>query len=303
MLGPPVCGPFFLRVTMARMTQTLELRDGAMRCVLAPALGGCVTALWFDDVPVLRSTDAGTIASARRSASYPLAPWSNRIGQAAFDWDGRKLALSRNDPVEPHAIHGTGWQSAWSVERSDGRSAALRCDHAADAGWPFAFSSTQTFLLGASGLEQTLSVTNTGPQRMPAGLGWHPWFMKRARSRIAFEATGRWEMGDDKLPTKRSPSRGIDSDCAFLAVDHCFDGWTGVVDLRDESLHTRITSDQRRLVVCTDDTRDAIAIEPVSHVNNALGMPGGDAKALGIRVLEPGETATATMAIAIEHAR
>lgn len=25
-------------------------------------------------------------------------------------------------------------------------------------------------------------------------LGWHPYFVKRQRSRISFEATGRWEM-------------------------------------------------------------------------------------------------------------
>lgn len=285
------------------MTQTLELREGAMRCTLAPAIGGCIAALSFDGIPVLRATDAASIASARRAASYPLVPWSNRLGEAAFDWEGRTLALSRNDSVEPHAIHGVGWQAAWRVDRSDEQGATLRCDHEAGAAWPFAFSASQTFALGADGLQQTLSITNSGDARMPAGLGWHPWFMKRARSRIAFEATGRWEMGDDKLPTRRSLSRGIDSDCAFLAVDHCFDGWTGVVDLRDELLHIRITSDQRRLVVCTDDTRDAIAIEPVSHVNNALGIPGADAKALGVRMLEPGETFSATMSIAVERAR
>jgi len=40
-------------------------------------------------------------------------------------------------------------------------------------------------------------------------------------------------MGPDKLPTTRSPSAGLDVDCAMLDVDHCFDGWSGVATLRD----------------------------------------------------------------------
>ena len=45
-----------------------------------------------------------------------------------------------------------------------------------------------------------------------------------------------------------------------------------MLQLRDELLLTRITSTMSRLVVFTNTTKSFVAIEPVSHVNNALNM-------------------------------
>ena len=58
-----------------------------------------------------------------------------------------------------------------------------------------------------------------------------------------------------------------------------------------------------RLVVFTHPTRDFVAIEPVSHVNNALSLavhPGARPQDLGIQVLAPGETLSASMTIDVE---
>jgi aldose 1-epimerase len=87
-------------------------------------------------------------------------------------------------------------------------------------------------------------------------------------------------------------------------VDHCFEGWPGVVHLRDEQLHTRINSNLNRLVVYTNETRNFVAIEPVSHVNNALNLmatSGTSAEALGVRVLQAGESMSAQMSIHVER--
>jgi aldose 1-epimerase len=120
---------------------------------------------------------------------------------------------------------------------------------------------------------------------------------------VAFAATGRWEMGADKLPTHRVPSSGLQADGGMLDVDHCFDGWHGDVVLTDGLLRTRISANLSRLVVFTQPSRDAIAIEPVSHVNNALqlaGRPGLSPEELGLKVLAPGESFSATLTIQTE---
>lgn len=284
------------------MTDSLQLSSERLRCEIAPELGGCIAGLWLGELPVLRSQPAGRLATARASGSYPLVPYSNRVGQALLQWQGQTYPLVANNPPEPHAIHGVGWQRPWRVAAADATSAQLTYQHQPDASWPFAFASTQGFRLGPEALELTLSLTNQAGQPVPAGLGWHPYFVKRAQSHIAFEAQGRWEMGEDKLPTRRASVAGLDSDCATLDVDHCFDGWSGVVQLRDEALRMRISSDLGRLVVFTNATRDFVAIEPVSHVNNAANLvaAGQPAEALGLRVLQPGETMTAQMRIAVE---
>ena len=283
----------------------VRLEAGELVCELQPQLGGCVSGLWLGETPVLRSTPVGELASARQAASYALVPFSNRVAQATLLWQGTQHPLVRNNGDEPHAIHGVGWQRPWNVLDSDERSALLSYEHRPDAAWPFAFDCSQTFRVSEGSLEMTLSITNQSRSSAPAGLGWHPYFVKRPRSRIAFEAAGRWEMGKDKLPTTRLASRGLDADCAFLDVDHCFDGWDGVVQLRDEALHTRLRSTLRRLVVYTNDTRPFIAIEPVSHVNNAANLvaAGADADSLGLVTLQPGESMTAQMSLEVERVK
>jgi aldose 1-epimerase len=182
--------------------------------------------------------------------------------------------------------------------------ALLSYEHQPDESWPFAFDSSQAFRLTANALALTLSITNQSAVAAPVGLGWHPYFVKRSRSHIAFEASGRWEMNAEKLPTHRLSAHGLDADCAMLDVDHCFDGWNGVLHLRDETLHTRLSSTLNRLVVYTNETRDFVAIEPVSHVNNAINLMTSSAAAaedLGVRVLQPGESMSAEMHIQVER--
>lgn len=283
----------------------VHLEAGSLVCEIEPRLGGCIAGLWLGGVPVLRSARADQLTSARQAGSYPLVPFSNRIAQASLQWQGTRHPLVQNNAPEPHAIHGVGWQRPWEVLESDGQFVLMAYEHPADASWPFAFDSSQTLRLREGALELTLSLTNQSREPAPAGLGWHPFFVKRPGSRLSFEATGRWEMGPDKLPTHRVAGPGLDAECAALDVDHCYDGWTGVAVLRDELLHTRVTSNLGRLVVFTNSQRDSVAIEPVSHVNNALALvhAGGDADALGLAILQPGESVSAQMTIEVESVK
>lgn len=286
------------------MTEPITLSSASLRCDIKPDLGGCIAGLWLGDLPVLRSTPASELMSVRLAGSYPLVPFSNRVGHARLKWQGTSHPLVQNNGPEPHAIHGLGWQRPWQVLEQDEQLLMLAFEHGADAAWPFAFDASQTFRLSGNTLELTLSMTNQSATPAPAGLGWHPYFVKRSRSRLTFEATGRWEMNEEKLPTHRQPAHGLDVDCAALEVDHCFDGWNGVVHLRDEKMHTRIASNLGRLVVFTNPKRDFVAIEPVSHVNNAVNLlqaGAGQADELGIRVLAPGESMSAQMSIAVER--
>lgn len=286
------------------MTAPISLAWGDLRCDIVPELGAAIAGLWLDGVPVLRSTPGPALTKVREAGSYPLVPFSNRIAHATLQWNGTSHPLVQNFAPEPHAIHGVGWQRPWAVLEVEEQFALLSFEHAPDPAWPFAFDSSQAFRLGDGALELTLGVTNQSTQAAPCGLGWHPYFVKRARSRIAFDATGRWEMGPDQLPTHRVASRGLDADCAALDVDHCFDGWSGVVHLRDELLHTRLSSNLRRLVVFTNDLRDFVAIEPVSHVSNAINMARTalvPADGLGVQILQPGESMTAQMRIEVER--
>ncbi len=287
------------------MQPPLSLHSGAMRCDIQPELGGCIAGLWLADLPVLRSTPAQDLHSVRQSASYPLVPFSNRLANATLQWQGTSHPLVQNAAAAPHAIHGVGWERPWTVLESSDSFALLSFEHKADAAWPFDFDASQAFRLEAHALDMRISITNQSALAAPVGLGWHPYFVKRADSHVHFDATGRWEMGADQLPTHRTDSTGLHTDCSALTVDHCFDGWNGVVHLHDRVLHMRIVSNLQRLVVYTTPERDTIAIEPVSHVNDAMNRmahTGANAEDLGVRILQAGETFSCDMRIEVERA-
>ena len=80
-------------------------------------------------------------------------------------------------------------------------------------------------------------------------------------------------------------------------------GVGGEVELRDPLLRVRLASSLQRLVVFTHAGSDCITMEPVSHVNNAINLMGAgsaSADALGVRVLQPGESMSAEMSIHVE---
>ena len=286
------------------MPAALTLQCQQLRCELVPALGGCISGLWLAQLPVLRSTPATELTTVRESGSYPLVPYSNRIGKGDLQWMGAHYALTPNFSPEPHSIHGVGWCRPWQVLLSDAQSARLGYVHRADADWPFDFESTQEVRLTEDSLELRIAMKNLSAQPVPAGLGWHPYFAKRAGTRVRFAASGRWEMGEDKLPTQLAAHTGLDANCSELTVDHCFAGWSGTLELLDPQLRVQVESNLRYLVVFTTPQRDNIAIEPVSHVNNALalaGLTGRSVQDLGIRTLQAGESMDCTMRIRVQQ--
>jgi aldose 1-epimerase len=287
------------------MSTPLTLRHGALRCDICPELGGSVAGLWLHDIPVLRSTPGVELTSVRQSGSYPLVPFSNRIGYGQLQWSGTSHPLVKNFDPEPHTIHGLGWERPWAVLESRENYALLSLEHRADAAWPFDFDCSQVFKLDDGALDMSLSITNQSQAAAPVGLGWHPYFVKRADARVQFASTGRWEMAADKLPTHREPNAGLSQPTADLTVDHCFDGWAGSFVLHDSVMHVTVSSALSRLVVFTTPERDNIAVEPVSHVNNALALmasTGASAESLGVVVLQPGESFSCSMRIAVEGA-
>ncbi len=276
----------------------IELRQGDLRLALRPDLGGAVAGLWLGDTAVLRSTEAADLSGARQAGCYPLVPYSNRLGYRRFRWQGQDHQTAPNFDDNPHSVHGVAWQRPWDVVAQAPDQAELRYVHAADAHWPFAFEARQRFVLTAGALEVHLACTNLSAQPQPVGLGWHPYFPKRHRSRLHIELTDRWDSDASGLPTRHVPQPGIDGDVAHLAFDHCFEGWRGPARIRDEKLSLRLTSSLPYLVVYTPDTKPYYCVEPVSHVSNAIHM--SDPAAHGLRALAPGATFDAWMKLEID---
>lgn len=246
---------------------------------------------------MLRSTEPAELASSRQSGSYPLAPYSNRLGFRRFRWLGQDHTTQANFDDNPHSVHGVAWQRPWAVVSHDATRAELAYMHEADAHWPFAFEVHQGFDLTPESLTVRLAITNRADQPQPVGVGWHPYFPKRSRSRLHIELTDRWEPDASGLPTRKVPQTGIDADVAHLDFDNCFEGWRGEAKIRDERLRIGLRSSLPYLVVFTPQNKPYYCVEPVSHVSNAIHM--ADPLAHGLRKLGAGETFEASMTLEV----
>jgi aldose 1-epimerase len=296
------------------LTDTLELRAGAARLTLAPAIGGAIAAYAWNGAPILRPTpgDALAAGNVRAFASYPLLPFSNRIAGVTLHWNGTAYPLRRFLAGEPHAIHGNGWRRAWEVAEHASARATLALTHSA-AGetaseWPFAYRAWQTFDLAADTLALTLAITNTGDAPFPCGLGWHPFFPRNAKTALGFAAGGVWQTDRTLLPTRLDPvppewNFAPPRPIAATTLDNCFAGWRppATIAWPDRGLSATISADAacNYLVVFIPPDRDYLAVEPVTHMTDAFNRAASGQPDTGTRVLAPGETFSCTMRLSV----
>ena len=277
--------------------QPFELHAGALRLALRPDLGGCIAGFWHRGLSVLRSDEPAALTAPRASASFPLVPYSNRLGYRKFRWKGHDHTTQPNFGDHPHSLHGVGWQRPWEIVSSSALEVVLRLRHAGDADWPFAFEASQYFTLTPQSMSVQMVFINTAEIAQPVGVGWHPYFPKRTRSRLHIELSDRWDCDATQLPVRKVAQPGIDSDVSHLDFDNCFDGWSGPARIRDEKFSLQLTSSLRYLVVYTPQDRDYFCVEPVSHVSNAIHM--ADPAAHGLRTVAPGESFEAWMKLEV----
>lgn len=279
-------------------SSSFELHAAALRLALRPDLGGCIAGFWHRDTPMLLSAAPETLTASRPSGCFPLVPYSNRLGYRRFRWKGHDYSTQPNFEGSPHSLHGIGWLRPWDIVSSSATELVLRLRHPGDADWPFAFEATQYFTLTPQSLHVEMVVTNLAEIPAPVGLGWHPYFPKRARSRLHIELSDRWDADAAQLPVRKVAQPGIDADVAHLDFDNCFEGWRGAARIRDEKFSLQVSSSLPYLVVFTPQDRDYFCIEPVSHVSNAIHM--ADPLAHGLRSVAPGESTEAWMQIDVK---
>ena len=282
--------------------------------MIAPDAGGAIADFEWNGTAVLRPTSAEALAAGavREFACYPLIPFSNRIAEATLHWAGDAFALRRYLPAHPHAIHGNGWQHAWTRLESDTGYARLEFTHepAGERGreWPFAFRATQEFTLIDSTLTLRASIANRGDQTFPFGLGWHPYFPRSSDMELEFRAGGVWLTDATCLPTAHTAvppawdyrtRRSIGT----TTLDHCFTRWQSPAIIRwpGRGFAIELSADAAcdHLVVFIPPERDFIAVEPVTHMTDAFNRAAAGQQDTGTRLLAPGAEFSCTMRFSV----
>lgn len=260
---------------MSSSEESIRLAAGDVELTVHPETGCRIGSLRIGGTEVLLQGE--------RYGSFPMVPWCGRVGNGQFRNGDVRHQLPVNAP--PHAIHGTGRDTAWRTARV-AKSEAVFTYELADP-WPYTGRVTQIFELAEDALALTMGV-ETYDTSFPAQAGWHPWFLRNLGSedrgsddgvsgdsgsedggsedvRIDFTAEWQEERGEDHLPTGRR------IDPLPSPWDDCFgmpDGvavtltWPGQLELK-------VTSPAEWVVVY-DEPPEAVCVEPQSGPPNGL---------------------------------
>lgn len=248
---------------------------------------------WVDIFEPLAEPEAGL-----KAGCFVMAPFANRIDRGCFAFDGANIQLPINAPDEGMAIHGFSRLRSWNVISLDAREAVL-VDEVEGENHPYNYRLKQRLSILSDGFRLSLTIQNRGKNRLPFGIGLHPWFPKTAKTILQFSSAGAPRFDARGLPEGAPlPVIGFEPDQAIALsqlplVNCCFTGWsdqaacidwpekkTGLLLKGEGALcHLHVFNPQDRAVFCA---------EPVSHLPDAINRPklGSDA---AMTILSPGE--------------
>ncbi|MFT4728647.1 MAG: aldose 1-epimerase [Granulosicoccus sp.] len=269
--------------------------------------------IWHAIVPECRPSAAPRAGQSETNpltaANFHMLPYSNRIRDGLFEFQGQTIQLKK---AESHAIHGALRKLPWKVKSSD--SSSLICqfnsnDHHA-VNWPWPISATLEHRVQGDLLTSQITLTNNGDTDMPAGFGWHPYFVRTINGADAVltlpvesvfpDASGDClpdgaavalpESLDFRAPTPLDASQRIDCCLSGLAGQCVLDWQQGGIKL---ILHA---SDICQYLVLYNPDMPHFAVEPVTNANDAFNLATQSIES-GVNILRPGESLSAIMSL------
>lgn len=287
---------------------TLILENERLKVELAPQHGAsiinCFAKLGEQWVPMMRHTplEAARAGNVSKMASFTLAPYSNRLLNARFNFNGREYQLQPNTP-EGHVQHGDVRRRPWQLTSTSATSATLSFDSRqfADFNFPFPITAQIQYMLEGATFRTHFQMQNVGAEAMPAGFGFHPYFPRvlhvtdeaveiQARAASIYPAL---------IPTSAAVPVPPEIDFPELrplgniVMNDCRAGWDGRAFIRwpraGVTLTLEATEPLRHLVLYSPEGEDFFAIEPVSNATNGFNLLASGVPGHGVVVLKPGE--------------
>jgi len=247
-----------------------------------------------------------------------LAPWPNRLGDGAYEFQSVSAQAPLDEIPRRNAIHGLVRWLPWRMTGRAQNRVSLRCQLHPSPAYPFALQLEVEYRLGREGLSVTTDAENIGEVDLPFGLGFHPYLTVGAatvdQARLRVPARRRLVTDDRGLPTASTPVAGTEYDfgagrpvgvtrldTAYTDLVRDADGRVRVeLDHPDGTAGATLWADERftHLMVFTGDTlapgsrRTAAAVEPMTCPPDAF-RSGTD-----LTVLRPGGRWTGAWGIA-----
>jgi aldose 1-epimerase len=246
-------------------------------------------------------------------------PWSNRIREGKLRWQGRTYQLRVNYP-DGTAIHGTGTEYPWQVVEQSADRVVLEFSSRDVYGvnFPWTFSARFTYALVGTRFTCTMALTNTDHETFPAGLGHHPYFMRRLTAAdgtaVGEEARLRINCAKGYALINQMPD-GPAGDVPAHAdyrqmrelgntfVDDCLTDRTAPISASIDypgALRIDVEADDllQHVVVYVPEDKPFFALEPVTNANDAFNLDEAGSDTTGLFLVQPGQTETTQFSFA-----
>jgi aldose 1-epimerase len=295
-----------------------EISRGAWRSTIAE-VGATLRVLERGGRRLIRSFDISKQAAGGQG--QVLLPWPNRVGDGAWQWQGRDLQLPLSEPAKHNASHGLLRWVSWNLSTPAPYEVQADVRLRPQPGYPFALDVRVTYSLTEAGLLVRTRASNVGADAAPYGHGMHPYLLASPAGTVddwelTVPAATRLHVDERGLPTGASPVDGTELDfrsarrigntvldTPMTGLQRDADG-TASVRLRDpasgQGVRLWLDRSYPWLQLFTGDTlpadvrRTSLAVEPMTCPPDALRSK------TDLVVLEPGDSHEATWGISTD---
>jgi aldose 1-epimerase len=282
------------------------LENETLRVTLDPDQGTSIKAFcarvgedWLPLMPDVRAE-----SSRLPAASFLMVPYSNRIENGTFTFQGRRYQLAHG---ERHAIHGDVRTRPWKVvsETATRLTCTLRSADHESVNWPWPFEAEAEYTMSDNTFSSRLALWNRGETAMPAGFGWHPYFNRSLTPEgepvhLCFTVAGVYpDANDNRIPS--GPAQPLTPEQDFSAekpldpdrfFDHCFQGYDGRGYIAWPESGVKLSFDCSpacQHLIVYNPPFPVFAVEPVTNANNGVNLYAAGWPDSGVVTLAPGE--------------
>jgi len=229
-----------------------------------------------------------------------LAPWANRLDEAAFYANGKKYPFNlelgnvrpgnNNHPIHGFLTNATQWEVVEAKADKDAAWVTSRLNFYKQPDWmaqfPFAHTIEMTYRLANGTLEVRTRLHNMSADPMPVAIGFHPYFQVNDAPRddwtFGIAARVEWVLSKDLIPTGETRPIQPYTTLKGVALDHVFgdlirDGSgkaTMWVKGKQQKVEVTFGPNYRAVVVYSPGgpDRDFICFEPMTGITDALNL-------------------------------
>lgn len=255
-----------------------------------PNLGASLQKLNCNKIELIDGISATTNGLETYKSKYNSAilfPFPNRISNGTYKFENTNHNLEINETALNNRLHGLVFNKSFTVKEqvASEKSAKIIFNYKYNGevdGFPFPYNLELTYTFTKNNVSLNFEVLNEGKTAFPFGIGWHPYFKvaNLSDSTLDFEAKTQYLVDKNMIPTEETPLKfktPLLIKNTFL--DDCFITEKSNTSLKTNEFTINIDFSSKKptsfLQVYTPETRDCIAIEPMTCAPNSFNNKNG----------------------------